>query len=132
MKGPSNYRLLLLPAVAPMVRPLTESTAGAVMDRYEGVLLVGELNAPDVRVVAMVESDPCPTVQWSFNGNDIANGDIYMISNPCTDPNSASPYEFTLTIANLTSATSGRYSAVFEHSFHDSTTLPDFLVTVPG
>ena len=131
MKGPSNYRLLLLPAVAPMVRPLTESIAGAVMDRYEGVLLVGELNAPDVRVVAMVESDPCPTVQWSFNGNNIASGDIYMISDPCTDPNSASPYEYTLTITNLTSATSGRYSAVFTH-FSSSTTLSDFLVTVPG
>ena len=118
--------------MAPVIRPLTESTAGAVMDRYEGVLLVGELNAADVRVVAMVESDPCPTVQWRFNGNDIASGDTCMISDPCADPNSASPYEYALTIASLTSATSGRYSAVFEHSFHDSTTLPNFLVTIPG
>ena len=118
--------------MSPVVRPLTESTAGVVPDRYEGVLLVTELNAADVRVVAMVESDPCPTVQWSFNGNNIANGDIYMIADPCADPNSGSPYEYALTIASLTSATSGRYSAVFEHSFHDSTTLPNFLVTIPG
>ena len=117
--------------MGPVVRPLTESTAGAVMDRYEDVLLVGELNAADVRVVAMVESDPCPTVQWRFNGNDITSGDNYIISDPCADLNSASPYEFTLTIANLTSATSGRYSAVFTH-FSGSTILSDFLVTIPG
>ena len=113
-----------------MVQPLTESTAGAIMDRYEGVLLVGELNV-DVGVIAMVESDPCPTVQWRFNGNDIASGDIYMISDPCTDPNSTSPYECTLTIVNLTSATSGIYSAVFTH-FSGSTILSDFFITVPG
>ena len=101
------------------------------MYRYESVLLVGELNAVGVRVVAMVESDPCPTVQWSFNGNDIASSDIYMISDPCTDPKSGSPYEFYLTIANLTSDTSGRYSAVFTH-FSGSTTLPNFLITIPG
>ena len=100
------------------------------MDRYEGILLVGELNA-DVRVVALVESDPCPTVQWRFNGIDIASFINFMISDPCTDPNPVFPYEFTLTIVNLTSATSGRYSAVFTH-FNGSTSLPDFLVTVPG
>ena len=127
----ANWTIVITSTVGPMVRPLTESTAGAVSDRYEGVLLVGELNAADVRVVAMVESDPCPTVQWRFNGNDIASGDIYMISDPCTDPNSASPYEFNLTIANLITATSGRYSAVFTH-FSGSTTLPYFLVTIPG
>ena len=130
MKGPAN-RTIIISTVGPIVRPLTESTAGAVMDRYEGVLLVWELNAADVRVVAMVESDPCPTVQWRFNGNDIASGDNYMISDPCADLSSASPYEFTLIIANLTSATSGRYSAVFTH-FSGSTTLSNFLVTVPG
>ena len=131
MKGPANRTIIIITStVGPVVQPLPDSTTGAVPDRYEGVLLVGELNDPDV-VVARVESDPCPTVQWRFNGNDIASGDIYMISDPCTDPNSASPYEFTLTIANLTSATSGRYSAVFTH-FSGSDTLSNFLVTIPG
>ena len=130
MKGCVN-RTIIICTAGPVVQPLTESTAGAVMDRYEGVVLVGELNAADVRVVAMVESDPFPTVQWKFNRIDIASGDIYMISDPCANLSSASPYEFTLTVTNLTSATSGRYSAVFTH-FSGSTTLPDFLVTVPG
>ena len=131
MKEPPNRTIIVTTTVSPVVRPLTESTAGVVSDRYEGVLLVTELNAADVRVVAMVESDPCPTVQWRFNGDNIAGGDTYMIADPCTNSSSTSPYEFTLTIANLTSTTSGRYSAVFTH-FNGSTSLPDFLITVPG
>ena len=118
-------------AVIPIVQPLTTSNVNAVEDRREGILFVQELDTPIV-ITVMVDSDPCPTVQWRINGNDIESDDIYRISDPCiNDPNSISPYEFTLTIANLTSNTSGRYSAVFTH-FSGSTTLSDFLVTFPG
>ena len=88
---PKPNGTIIVTTVGPVVRPLTESTAGVVSDRYEGVLLVTELNAADVRVVTMVESDPCPTVQWRFNGDNIASGDIYMISDPCTNSSSTSP-----------------------------------------
>ena len=116
-----------------MVQPLTATNPTAVTDRLVGNLIVAEPLTLDLVVTAMVDSDPCPTVQWSFMGIDITNGAMYTMNDPCADSAAQSPYPFTLTIANLTSATSGEYSAVFTNEIlATSTVLPDLFVTVPG
>ena len=124
-------KLFLL--VAPMPQPLTLTNPTAVPDRIVGNLIVAPPQTLDLVVTAMVDSDPCPTVQWSFMNTDITSGAMYTVNNPCEDPAAQSPYTFTLMIANLTSETSGEYSAIFTNPvLGTSTPLPDLFVTVPG
>ena len=121
--------MLLL--AAPVVSALTTTNPTAEPDRREGTVIVAAPGTLNVTVFVEVTSDPCPTVQWSINDTDISvDSPDYFINNPCGD-GSSSPYTFTITIANLTSATSGQYSAVFRN-LADSTTLPGLYVTVPG
>ena len=102
----------------------------AASDRIEGTVIVADSGTPNVTVVVEVASDPCPEVQWSINGTIITdNSANYFFNNPCGV--NSSPYNFTITIASLTLATSGQYSAVFSH-LAGSTTLPGLYVTVPG
>ena len=103
----------------------------AVADRLVGTLIVQPVDIANFAVTVMVTSDPCPTVQWSFDGSDISAGDMYQVDDPCADEAAQSPYTYTLTIANLNLTTSGEYSAVFSH-LGGSTTLPRLYVTVPG
>ena len=79
----------------------------------------------------LATDDPCPSVQWTFNGANIQNNSDYTVSDPCSDGSSRSPYIFTLTIANLTTETSGEYSAVFT-VLTTSVTLSTIVVTVPS
>ena len=116
-----------------MVQPLTLTNPTAVSDRFVGNLIVADSGTIDLFVTAVVDSDPCPTVQWSFMNTAITSGAMHTVNNPCEDPAAQSPYTFTLTIANLTSETSGKYSAVFTNPVFGTTTpLPDLFVTVPG
>ena len=102
---------------------------GAEEDRDFGVLLVKPEGTLNVDFFVRVESDPCPTVQWSLNGTSITNGSDYIISNPCA--RGSSPYTFILTIAKLTECTSGNYSAVFTF-LQTQVLLPKAFVTVPS
>jgi hypothetical protein len=103
----------------------------ATNDRLEGVVIVADPGTPNVVVTVEVTSDPCPDVEWSFGSSTIGdNSPDFTFNNPCV-PELSSPYTFTLTIASLTSATSGLYSAEFSNFFR-STPLPRLLVTVPG
>ena len=115
----------------PVVDSLLRTNPNAVADQLVGTLIVQPENTANFAVVVMVISDPCPTVQWSFNGDDVSNGPVYQVDDPCVDEAAQSPYTYTLTIANLNSTTSGEYSAVFSH-LGGSTTLPRLYVTVPG
>ena len=91
---------------------LDSSTDGAVVDDYLGPLLVSSSEEESVTLFAVVTADPCPTIQWMFNGSNITQNAVYTINDPC--PSSGSPgsasYNFTLTI-NLTMETAGVYSA---------------------
>ena len=99
-----------------------------VRDRQVGALLVREPGS-EVSVSIMVEADPCPSVQWSFKGSDISSGDDYTISDPCTGV--SSPFTYSLTVKNLTNATSGAYSALFKN-LAGNASLPLLYITIPG
>ncbi len=104
--------------------------AEAVRDRQVGTLFMGDFGTM-VTVPVYVEADPCPSVQWSFKDSNIANGDQYTITNPCSDVNAVSPFTFMLTVTNLTIETSGNYSAIFTN-LAGSSILPDLYITIPG
>ena len=78
------------------------------------------------------EADPCPnTPIWTFDGTVITTGDSYTFNNPCTDLSASSPFLYTLTVNNLTSETSGEYSANFSN-LAGQITLPKTYITIPG
>ncbi len=116
--------------VPPIALAFNETAVGAVRDRRVGALFMGDFGTM-VTVPVSVEADPCPSVQWSFNGSNIVNGDQYTITNPCSDVNAVSPYTFMLTVTNLTIETSGAYSAIFTN-LAGSSILPDLYITIPG
>ena len=116
--------------VAPTALAFNETAIGAVRDRQVGALIMGDFGTM-VTVPVSVEADPCPSVQWSFKGSNIVNGDQYTITNSCSDVNAVSPYTFMLTVTNLTNETSGVYSATFTN-LAGSGVLPDLYITVPG
>ena len=111
---------------SPLEFNLTE--IGGVRDRQVGALFVRDPQS-EVTVSVKVEADPCPTVQWSFGGADINDGDDYTITDPCTG--TPSPFTFSLTVRNLTSERSGAYSATFSN-LAGSAPLPPLYITVPG
>ncbi|XP_064396758.1 hemicentin-1-like isoform X3 [Halichondria panicea] len=115
---------------APIALAFNETAiAEAVRDRQVGTLFMGGFGTT-VTVSVSVEADPCPSVQWSFKDSNIASGDQYTITNPCSDVNAASPFRFMLTVTNLTIETSGNYSATFTN-LAGSGVLPDLYITIP-
>ena len=125
------FNISLFPyTAAPIALAFNETELpGAERDRELGTLYVGGLGSM-VTVPVIVEADPCPSVQWSFKGSNIANGDNYTITNPCV-ANAESPFTFMLTVTNLTSETSGAYSAIFNNLAGDGM-LPDLYITLEG
>ncbi len=114
-----------------MVRPLTENNTDARVDRLEGTVIVPENDFLNFVVEVVVNSDPCPhTVFWTFHGSNITGGDMYTFNDPCAVDGLPS-HIFTLTIANLTTATSGRYSATFAN-LAGSVSLPGLLISIPS
>ncbi|XP_064407682.1 hemicentin-2-like [Halichondria panicea] len=83
-----------------------------------------------VTVPVSVEAHLCPSVQWSFKGLNIAHGDDYTITNPCSVADAESPFTFMLTVNNLTNETSGSYSATFSN-LAGSGILPGLYITIP-
>lgn len=118
--------LSLFSTVIPLVGPLNNTE-----DYLVGALLIADPGTEGVSVTVNVHSDPCPTVQWSFNGMPISLTDSrYTISNPCNDSGYSLDTIFLLSIAQHTSSTSGEYTAVFSHSGGSSATT--IYITVPG
>ena len=124
------FNISLFHTVPPIALAFNETVIGAVRDRQVGTLFMGDFGT-EVAVPVSVEADPCPSVQWSFKDSNIASGDQYTITNPCSDVNAASPFTFMLTVTNLTIETSGNYSATFTN-LAGSGVLPDLYITVPG
>ncbi len=115
----------------PTALAFNETAIGAVRDREFGALFVRNFSSM-VTVPVSVDADPCPTVQWYFNGTLIAANDPdYTISNPCTNTSALSPFVFTLTVTNLTEERSGSYSATFENTGGNGTS-PPLYITLPG
>ena len=117
--------------VHPSIMPLT-ATSDAVADRLLGSVIVEPVGTLNRMITAVVTSDPCPSVMWEFNGEVISDSNPeYTVSNPCGGAD-FSPFTFTLTIANLTQATTGNYSAVFSIPNAEPVRLERLFVTIPG
>ena len=117
----------------PTIEPLTSTNALAVADRIEGTVLVLPFNTTDLVLRVLLDSNTCPNIQWQFNGENVTTTNTaFSFNDPCADDNNFSPYDFNFTIANLTSATSGSYSALFNNEFSTVVYLPAFYVTIPG
>ena len=112
----------------PLPLELNLTEIGGVRDRQIGTLVVRDPQSK-VTVFVMVEADPCPTVQWSFKGANISNGDDFTINDPCTG--TPSPFTFSLTVRNLISKRSGAYSATFTN-LAGSANSPPLYITIPG
>ena len=117
---------------APVVVPFNLTQLDATNDRRVGALLVRDFGSMVVLSV-YVEADPCPDAPiWTFKGDVISNANGYALNNPCTEDLSASsPFLYTLTINNMTSETSGAYSANFSN-LAGLATLPQTYITIPG
>ncbi len=109
--------------VLPVVIPLSVNNTLASEDEEEGTIITVEDGTLNFEVIIVVNSDPCPSVQWSFEGL-ITFTDQYSI------PGTSSPYTFTFTIASITAATSGRYSVLFTN-LAGSVPFP-VVITIPG
>ena len=114
-----------------MVSPLTLTNVLAKSDRYFGTSIVVPGGTSNLVVKARVVAVPCPDVQWRFNGVNIGDEDpMYSVLQPCDDSH-GSEHIFALTIATVTRATSGNYSAAFSNFFGFGT-LPEFTVSIQG
>jgi len=111
---------------------LGSSTEGAMEDDYVGRLLVSSSEEESVTLFAVVTADPCPAIQWMFNGSNITQNAVYTINDPCPSPGSPGSvsYNFTLTI-NLTMETAGVYSAAVTNPAGTSL-VASLTVTPPG
>ena len=123
----------VLLAVVPVVTPLTVTNELAQSDDLVGTVIIVPDGTVNLVVEARVTALPCPDVQWSFNGVNISNEDpTYSVRQPCDSSFlTRTEHLFALTIANVTRATLGDYSAVFSN-FFGSGLLPRLVVTNPG
>ncbi len=123
---------------APVITSLVETNLFIIEGRVEEYLLVvPPLNSLNVTINVEVFSVPCPTVQWKLNGTNILKGDLlYFYNNPCTEELNTFLYRvqfYLIIISQLTSATSGEYSALFNNmGYSNSRSLPYLYVTIPG
>ena len=93
----------------------------------ERLLVAPSVGGQVVLFAAVMNADPCPTIQWRLNGTAISNGGNYGISNPCS---SAGLVNYTLTIT-ANAATRGLYDATMTNPAR-SRTVPGVFVTPPG
>jgi hypothetical protein len=103
----------------------------AEVDRQVGTLLVADPGTRNIIITTVVNSDPCPSVEWSFAGSPLLPGNSsYLLSpSPCGH---SGPYSFNLTIGKLGAENSGKYSAVFDNGAGGITHLPGLVVSTPG
>ena len=126
---------LLLPSppltVLPHVQQYNFTKLDAFDDRDLGALFVRS-NASTVVFPVEVVADPCPTIQWFFNGIPLTiSNSTFMFNNPCMASGGQNPYwTFTLEVL-LTTETSGNYTANLTNIV-GSTLLPKAYFTVPG
>ena len=117
--------------VPPEVLDFNLTELSGTNDRCLGTLILKEVGST-VELPVYVKANPCPdTFQWLHNNSRLSNGTEYSFSNPCDDSSASSPFLYTLTINNLTSETSGNYSANFSNSAGNDSS-PTVYIAVPG
>ncbi len=116
--------------VLPVVIPLSVNNTLASEDEEEGTIITVEDGTLNFEVIIVVNSDPCPSVQWSFENTTVENGGLITFTDQCSIPGTSSPYTFTFAIASITAATSGRYSVLFTN-LAGSVPFP-LVITIPG
>ena len=134
----NNYILMLFmcpiyihSSATTQIQPYNLTKLGAVDDRDVGALIVRS-NGDTVMFSVDVVSDPCPTIEWRFNGTQLGpSNSTFNYNDPCTVPGALSPnWTFTLAV-ELTAATSGPYTAIFTN-IAGTTELPPAYFTIPG
>ena len=100
-------------------------------DRDLGALIVQE-NATTVNFFVDVVADPCPEINWFFNGTQLGPSNDTFTYDTCAAMDARSPnWRFTLNVA-LTEKTLGSYTARF-NNIAGSTQLPTpAYLTIPG
>ena len=93
-------------------------------------LLVASRVGGDAILFAVVNADPCPTIQWRVNGSAVSSGAGYTLTNPCFSPAGTTSFNFTLTIT-ATTARTGTYNAVLTNPAGE-VNVPEVFVTPPG
>ena len=101
-------------------------------DRDLGVIFTKD-NGSILNFSVEVVADPCPSVEWIFNGTRLEVSDTIVFNNPCVEDSQARSHNWTFTL-NITvvRATSGNYSAKFTN-IAGTTILPKSVYfTIPG
>ena len=121
------------PPGTPKIVPYNFTELGAFEDRELGALIVQD-NATTVNFFVDVVADPCPSVTWFFDGNQLGpSNSIVSYNDPCVGAVSGdSPnWRFTLTV-ELTEDTSGNYSASFANIGGTKSFTQHAYFTIPG
>ena len=77
-----------------------------------------------------VLADPCPSINWTFNGTYLRASDAIAFNNPCMEGAKGLFWTFMLNVT-VTPATSGSYSANFSN-IGGTSQLPKLYFTIPG
>ena len=112
------------------MQPYNFTELDAFNDRDLGAIFTRDNGSP-VSFFVDVIADPCPNIEWIFNGARLgpSNG-TFMYNNPCIEADARRPnWMFTLNVV-LTAATSGSYSANLTNIV--GSTSPKAYFTSPG
>lgn len=117
----------------PQVQPYNFTNLDAFDDRDLGALFVRP-NGSALSFSIDVVADPCPSIEWSFNGLHLTSNDIITFNNPCVEESTNRKSNLTWTFllnVTITQATSGSYSAILNNTA-GLVHLPRVYFTIPG
>ena len=113
----------------PKVQPYNFTELNAFDDRELGALIVRPNNSALIFSVNVI-ADPCPVINWTFNGGYLQASDVIAFNDPCEERTSALAWTFMLNVT-ITPATSGSYSASLSN-VGGTARLPKLYFTIPG
>ena len=114
----------------PQVQPYNFTEFNAFDDRDLGVVFTRD-NGSILNFIVDVVADPCPSIEWTFNGTRLELNDAIVFNNPCVEEARSHNWAFTLNVT-ITRATSGSYSATLSN-IAGTTLLPKRVYfTIPG
>lgn len=113
----------------PQVQPYNFRELNAFDDRDVGALFTRE-NGSTLSFSVDVVADPCPSIEWIFNGTPFTTNDTNTFNNPCIKEARGLDWTFTLNVT-ITRATSGSYFAKLIN-IAGITLLPKVYFTIPG